>query len=225
MEISRACVQWLDHQSNPKPDSCLRENARAWTPAPAVGGEPAAALGTVKVRSGAKQGVIFKIKIVLLIKKYTPQDIEKPTKSMEKENITVTVREQKNKPVATRGILLSNLVCMDCVWLVEIIQHVQFCVLFWLGTPHEHVPRCHQEQTFLDDAAFDVTRRHRLLPAPVPALPPRRPTQVPHPARELLYSSHMFLRVHSQERRPRGSYVQRGWSELHRLACDRTISS
>lgn len=80
-----------------------------------MGGEPAAALGTVKVRSGAKQGVIFKIKIVLLIKKYTPQDIEKPTKSMEKENIMVTVREQKNKPVATRGILLSNLVCMDCV--------------------------------------------------------------------------------------------------------------
>lgn len=61
-----------------------------------MGGEPAAALGTVKVRSGTKRGVIFKIKIVLLIKKYTPQDIEKPTKSMEKENIVVT-QEQKKK--------------------------------------------------------------------------------------------------------------------------------
>lgn len=61
-----------------------------------MGGEPAAALGMVKVRSGTKRGVIFKIKIVLLIKKYTPQDIEKPTKSMEKENIVVT-QEQKKK--------------------------------------------------------------------------------------------------------------------------------
>lgn len=116
MEISRACVQWLDHQSNPKPDSYLRENARAWTPAPAVGGEPAAALGTVKVRSGTKRGVIFKIKIVLLIKKYTPQDIEKPTKSMEKENIMVT---QSGNKKANQWPLAVYFFPISFAWIVS----------------------------------------------------------------------------------------------------------